>query len=85
MKTLDKLSLVTKVLKELGCDPECVTVSNAPDDRLLIQVQYKNAHKIDKSAFNRLMNDKNAELHVPTIGLTDKGKVRVKNQFSIFY
>jgi len=85
MKTLDKLSLITKVLKEMHCEPETIMVSDAPDNKLLIQVQYKNAHKISKEQFNKLVNDKNAELHIPTVGLTDKGKVKIKHQFSIFY
>ena len=85
MKTLDKLSLIIKVLKEMGCEPENIAVSNAPDNKLLITMHYKNAHKINRQVFDKLVNDKNAELHIPTISLTSKGSRKSKNLFHIFY
>jgi hypothetical protein len=85
MKTLDKLALVTKVLQDMGCEPDKISVTDAPDDKLLISVYYKGAHKIDRGAFNFLIGDKNAELHIPEISLTEKGSRKCKDKFNIFY
>ncbi len=85
MKTLDKLSLITKVLKEMGCEPDKISVSDAPDNKLLISLQYKGAGKINRNEFNRLVNDKNAELHIPSVVATDKGKQKCNNIINIFY
>lgn len=85
MKTLDKLAYVVHVLNEMGCDPENIAVSKAPDDKLLITVQYKNAHKIDRHKFNVLTLSQRVELHIPSISLTDKGQKKSKNLFHIFF
>ena len=85
MKTLDKLEYVIHVLKEMECVPDNISVSCAPDNKLLISVQYKNAHKIDRHKFNVLTLSKNIELHIPEITLTDNCSKKAKDTFNIFF
>lgn len=85
MEPLDKLAKVMKVLKEMNCNTEKLIVTDAPDKRILVSVYYKNAHEVDKTVFEKLINDKKALMQIPEIILTGTGQIPNHEVFNIFY
>ena len=85
MEILDKLEKVVSALKGMECHPEKVIIKNAPDDKLLVSVYYKDADKVDKEQFNKLIGDSDAVLDVPEVALTPRGDMKNNMYFNIFY